>query len=70
MTKQFTLKDTPFHFLLNMFYKYSDRLGFDKAIKFMEAIYPEWQDHYEDIMLTYDYNHHLDCRRRLKKNEI
>jgi len=56
MTNQFTLKTTPFHYLLNMFYKYVDRLGYDEAIIFMSAVYPyEWEDHYEDVMLAYDY---------------
>jgi len=52
---KFTLKDSPFHFLLNQFYKMVDRLGYDKAITFMEAVYPEWTDHWEDVMLAYDY---------------
>ena len=57
MINKFTLKDSPFHFLLNMFYKYVDRLGYDKAITFMGAVYPEWQDHWQDIMLAYDYEY-------------
>jgi len=61
-----TLKDTPYLFLLNQFYKYVDRLGFNEAITFMEAVYPQWQNHYEDVMLTYDYKYHIDWRRRLK----
>jgi hypothetical protein len=53
---KFTLEKTPFHFLLNRFYKYVNRLGYDKAITFMQAVYGEhWADHWEDIMLAYDY---------------
>ena len=52
---KFTLKETPFHFLLNQFYKMVDRLGYDEAITFMGAVYPEWAEHWEDVMLAYDY---------------
>ena len=53
---KFTLKKTPFHFLLNQFYKMVDRLEYDKAITFMEAVYGEhWAEHWEDVMLAYDY---------------
>ena len=52
---KFTLKETPFHFLLNQFYKMVERIGYNKAITFMEAVYPEWAEHWEDVMLAYDY---------------
>ena len=44
-----------FLYLLNMFYKMVDRLGYDKAINFMEAVYPTWEYHWQDVMLAYAY---------------
>ena len=46
-----------FLYLLNMFYKMVERLGYDKAITFMEAVYPTWTEHWEDVMLAYDYEY-------------
>jgi len=46
-----------FLYLLNMFYKMVDRIGYDNAISFMEKVYPTWEYHWQDVMLAYDYEY-------------
>jgi hypothetical protein len=53
---KFTLEKTPFHFLLNQFYKMVDKKGYEEAILYMEETYLlHWAEHWEDVMLAYDY---------------
>ena len=50
-------KKYDFLYLLNMFYKMVDRIGYDDAISFMEKGFPTWEYHWEDVMLAYDYEY-------------
>lgn len=52
-----TINKYNFLYLLNMFYKMVDRIGYDQAILFMEKGFPTWEDHWEDVMLAYDYEY-------------
>jgi hypothetical protein len=45
--------------IYNLFLNWVERLGYDEAIRFMGKAYRnDWNKHWEDVMLTYDYEVH------------